>query len=244
MLRCLRSILSFLIVAGCGSRPIGETPPSPPELARSPSADTSSALGSESNPIRGRGPFGEREYLQRLRCPDGSPPTFERGGSTGPGLDDDILDVYSVDCRSPGPSASVFMDMYHPDHRERRAIPGFTVLAELPARTALGCPPNVGPTADSSARYVFNYLEVQTPVKALNAPIAPTQVGFKDYVLAGFIVDTAGRIEPASLVFGDYTEAKSRAAAERVVLGLRFSAAVHHADCLVRQRDGIELELR
>src|SRR5207248_1082916 len=56
---------------------------------------------------------GEREYLNRLKCPDGKAPTFERRGSTGSGPDGHVLDVYKVACPG-GQSTDVVMDMYHP----------------------------------------------------------------------------------------------------------------------------------
>jgi len=203
-----------------------------------------SPLGAERNPVRGRGPFGEREYLRRLRCSDGTAPTFERGGSVGEGGDEHILDVYSVLCPGAGRATSVYMDMYHDDVRERRPIPGFTVLAELPARTALGCPPQAGPSPDSSARYVFNYLEVETPAHMLNRPAAPIKAGFEDYVSVGFVVDTLGRVEPGSLQMGEFDNSRAQAAAERIVLALRFTPAEHHAGCRVRQGTGVDLEFQ
>src|SRR5262249_7671707 len=38
-------------------------------------------LGSKGNPVRTYQPPGEQAYLQRLRCPDGSTPAFERQGN-------------------------------------------------------------------------------------------------------------------------------------------------------------------
>jgi hypothetical protein len=193
--------------------------------------------------VQSRGPFGEREYLSRLRCPDGAAPSFSRDGSFGSGEDGHILDRYSVTCPS-GFRARVFMDMYHGDVRERRPVPGFTALAELSARTAAGCPPNVGPTADSSARYVYNYLEVETPVRLLNPPTEPINAGFTAYVSVSFVVDTAGRVEPATITIPEHVEQAPRAAAERLARDLRFMPAEHHAGCRVRQGTGLSLEFR
>lgn len=216
--------------------------PSGPRVANV-AADSLAPLGSRSNPVRSRGPFGEREYLRRLRCGDGAAPAFERNGSVGSGADGHILDVYSVSCPRGG-TASVYMDMYHGDARERRPVPGFTVLAELPARTAAGCPPQVGPTADSSARYVFNYLEVEIPSQLLNRPAGPIDVGFRAYVSVGFVVDTLGRVEPGSLTMPPFADARARAAAEPIVLELRFAPAEHRPGCRVRQGTALDLEFR
>ena len=231
-----------LAVLACQThRPPGGSPG--PRVGRGVAYDSLTSLGSTSNPVQARGPFGEREYLRRLRCADGAAPAFRRGGSIGAGGDGHILDVYSVACPSAD-STSVFMDMYHGDARDRRPVPGFTVLAELPARTAPGCPPQAGPSADSSARYVYNYLEVDTPVRLINRPAQPIKVGFKAYATVGFVVDTLGRVEPGSLQMGEFIEARTRSAAESVVLGLRFAPAEHRPGCRVRQGTGLEIEFQ
>jgi hypothetical protein len=86
-------------------------------------------LGSADNPVRVDMPGGQRAYLSRLRCADGKKPKFQRGGSTGQGPFGAIVDVYDVDCGDAGPGqVGVYMDMYHPDHEERRAVPGFTIV--------------------------------------------------------------------------------------------------------------------
>ncbi len=83
-------------------------------------------------------PPGEREYLMRLRCPGGDEPEFERVGSFGRGPNGTIIDGYDVRCKD-GSKSMVFMDMYHRGYREKSAVPGFTVLADLPAYVAKGC---------------------------------------------------------------------------------------------------------
>lgn len=54
--------------------------------------------GSKSNPVRGDGPRGERQYLKRLRCPDGKRPQYDRVGSFPGGPYGNILDEYRVKC--------------------------------------------------------------------------------------------------------------------------------------------------
>jgi hypothetical protein len=83
-------------------------------------------LGSERNPVKVRMPDGERAYLDRLRCPDGSPPAYERQGSGGPARDGDIVDYYAVTCPGAEP-VTVIMDMYH-SNREDDPVPGFTIV--------------------------------------------------------------------------------------------------------------------
>ena len=84
------------------------------------------ALGSWSNPVRCSMPSGERQYLERLRCPDGSQPSYRRIGSYGKGPDGHVLDGYRVELGSR--AFVVYMDMYHRDHVERNAPPGFTLV--------------------------------------------------------------------------------------------------------------------
>ncbi|MDR6853266.1 hypothetical protein J2Y54_002786 [Sphingomonas sp. BE123] len=84
-------------------------------------------LGSQQNPVRARGPEGERAYLARLRCADGNAPAFARVGSTGIGPYHNILDLYTVQCAGAAP-LSVYLDMYH-KHAEPAALPGFTIVA-------------------------------------------------------------------------------------------------------------------
>lgn len=83
-------------------------------------------LGSRANPIRCDMPSGERAYLNRLRCKDGSTPTFSRVGSYGAGPDGHVLDGYKVIC-SDGAETMIYLDMYHPGHVEREPVPGFTL---------------------------------------------------------------------------------------------------------------------
>ena len=83
-------------------------------------------LGTAENPVRVNGPGGERQYLGRLICPDGRPPTFERAGSTGLSPYGYIMDIYRVACDTI-PIVSVYMDMYHGKYVELQPLPGFTI---------------------------------------------------------------------------------------------------------------------
>lgn len=129
----------LLLLVSCASTPPQEDmPPGSPEalmqtLSGGKSRPKPSQVeldkhphGSRENPVRVGGPGGERAYLARLRCADGRHPEFERGGSVGVGPWGYILDAYSVTCAS-GEKATVFMDMYHSQHREERTVPGFTI---------------------------------------------------------------------------------------------------------------------
>ena len=84
-------------------------------------------LGSEQNPVRARGPAGERDYIARLRCSDGRAPVIRGRATAMPSPFGGITDQYVVDCKNGAPAtASVYMDMYH-DHVEHRPVPGFTL---------------------------------------------------------------------------------------------------------------------
>jgi len=86
------------------------------------------ALGTKRNPVRADKPYGQREYLNRLRCPmDGKSPNFERMGSFGAGPYETIIDGYEVKCRGEEP-VNVFMDMYFSNHYETEAVPGFAII--------------------------------------------------------------------------------------------------------------------
>lgn len=104
-----------------------------------PDAKLSGPLGSESNPIRAKGPQGQRDYLARLRCANGRAPEFERGGSLGLGPYDRIVDLFTLHCEN-GPVRQVTMDMYH-CVEETRPIEGFEIVERvIPIANFGGCP--------------------------------------------------------------------------------------------------------
>lgn len=133
------ALLACLLVgAGCEEKPASAPQPSPappgaaapaPPAPTGPAAPTSAIsgpLGSRTNPVRCDFPAGERAYLSRLRCPDGSRPSFNRTGSVGAGPYGNILDLYEVKCG--GQSYQVFMDMYFKGYVEKQAVPGFKIV--------------------------------------------------------------------------------------------------------------------
>ena len=85
-------------------------------------------LGTAKNPVRVGGPEGERAYIGRLRCGDGSRPKVGQRGSAGVGAFGTIVDVYPLDCGSALPGRfNLVMDMYHEEHKEQRAPAGFSI---------------------------------------------------------------------------------------------------------------------
>lgn len=244
--KCSRSISVRLAVACIVLGSCGPKRPKPTEIlatsgrhtalvaaAEHASVPPAGTLGSRENPIRARGPRGEREFLVRLRCPDSSAPAFERLGSTEPAADDHILDSYVVQCPRKGPTFLLLMDMYH-DYRETSPVPPFAVLEYLPARRAQGCPPRVA-DPDSSARYVFTEFEVDSPAVVLQRIPPQIDAPLSGYAQVEFIVDTLGRAERTSLVI-EAEPSEVAALARGVIDTLQFRPAIHHPGCLVRQR--------
>ena len=87
-------------------------------------------LGSAENPVRAHFPQGQRAYLNRLRCANGAPPEYSRGGSVGDSPYRNIMDVYGVDCGESAPgNVPIYMDMYHKGYIENDAVPGFAITA-------------------------------------------------------------------------------------------------------------------
>jgi hypothetical protein len=83
-------------------------------------------LGSDKNPVRADGPPGQRAYLSRLRCADGTAPGFQRSGNVGPGIYGYIVDLYKLRCAET--ETEVRIDMYH-RHVEDMPVAGFTIVA-------------------------------------------------------------------------------------------------------------------
>jgi len=90
-------------------------------------------LGSRKNPVRADAPEGQREYLGRLRCTDGSTPDYRRSGNVGAGVYGYIIDVYVVDCGDVVPGQTeIYMDMYHGGYVEQEVVAGFVMEGQDP----------------------------------------------------------------------------------------------------------------
>lgn len=89
-------------------------------------------LGSNENPVRAHMPPGQRAYLKRLRCEDGTPLQFRRQGNVGPGPYQNIVDKYQVRCGTDDSTAAfIYMDMYHKGYVEQRPVPGYSIVDTL-----------------------------------------------------------------------------------------------------------------
>ena len=135
---------ALLATAQQPSPPIGQRSSTPEQMLRelglAPNPDEEAAaiaaaqrhpLGTMENPVRVGGPTGERAYIARLRCGDGSAPRVGQRGNMGVGAFGTIVDAYPLDCGSAAPGRfTLIMDMYHDEHREERAPAGFTIVPE------------------------------------------------------------------------------------------------------------------
>jgi len=127
-------VAAGLALAGCATEPSGGLldlmyGSTPAEADRTAARLASHPLGSAANPVRVHMPEGQRAYLARLRCSDGRAPAFQRIGNTGLGPYGSIVDAYEVTCADAKPARSeIHLDMYHPQHVETAAPPGFTIV--------------------------------------------------------------------------------------------------------------------
>ena len=99
--------------------------PGQDDLAEAIAAAEAHPLGSRDNPVRVGGPEGERAYLARLRCADGSAPQVGSRMEAGVGAFGTVIAAYPVRCG--GAEAHLAFDMYHEEHVETRAPAGFTL---------------------------------------------------------------------------------------------------------------------
>lgn len=101
-------------------------PASPEEEMRAMiAAADAHPLGTAENPIRVAGPDGERLYLARLRCADGSSPRLGARTAAGIGAYGSVVAGYEVSCAGRG--TRIVFDMYQEENVETRAPAGFTM---------------------------------------------------------------------------------------------------------------------
>ncbi|MGQ0661464.1 hypothetical protein [Sphingosinicella sp.] len=95
------------------------------EMARLVAAANAYPLGTIENPVRVGGPEGERAYLARLTCQDGTPLRIGTRSEAGQGAFGAIANAYAVSCG--GTTRRIVFDMYHAEHAENRAPSGFAI---------------------------------------------------------------------------------------------------------------------
>lgn len=102
------------------------SPASPEEEMRAlVAAADAHPLGTVENPVRVGGPEGERAYLAKLRCADGSPIRVGARREAGIGAFGSVVGAYEVFCGAA--AGRIVFDMYHEEHVETRAPAGFTL---------------------------------------------------------------------------------------------------------------------
>ena len=80
------------------------------------------------NPVKcGGGPAGERDYLNRLRCPGGDSVEFVRRMSTS-GASDMLVDLYEVTCGCGKHNVNVYLDMYNKKRNRPIGIAGWRLV--------------------------------------------------------------------------------------------------------------------
>ena len=126
------------VAATASARPPREESPAPVDLLAGIAFDASDdeavaaasahPLGSLANPVRVGGPEGERAYMARLRCADGSAPRIGAQSAAGIGGFGPVTQAYALDCGAAAPGKIQLVLDRHPDeHREQQAPPGFAL---------------------------------------------------------------------------------------------------------------------
>jgi len=95
------------------------------EMGRLVAAAAAYPLGTIENPVRVGGPNGERTYLARLSCADGTAIHVGARSEAGQGGFGAIANAFSVACG--GTTRRIVFDMYHEEHVENAAPPGFSI---------------------------------------------------------------------------------------------------------------------
>jgi len=86
-------------------------------------------FGSKLNPVRAHQANGQRAYLARLRCDDGTALQFRRRGNVGRGPYMNIVDRYQVRCGKDNATLNeIYMDLYHKGYVENASVPGYSIV--------------------------------------------------------------------------------------------------------------------
>ena len=125
----------------------------------------------------------------------------------------------------------LYMDMYHKSYREQETIPGFTLLKEIPAKVAVGCPPNV--PGHSPGSYVVRPLEVMQNAVPDGDLGAPVRIGTKGRAYAKFEIDERGSVVAKTIEIKYLSEASLRGPTVEHLSKLKFTPALHHDGCVV-----------
>jgi hypothetical protein len=98
------------------------------ELERAAAEAATHPFGTRDNPARVGGPEGERTYISRLHCGDGSRPRVGPRRDGGIGAYGTVTGLYPLDCGNAAPGRfDLVIDMYHEEHKEDQAPAGFRI---------------------------------------------------------------------------------------------------------------------
>lgn len=138
------AVLALIVTAAPASalKPPREELPAPRELLAALGAGSSDAeiaavaaaaaahpLGTIENPVRVGGPDGERAYIARLRCDDGTIPQVGAKSQAGVGAYGTVVNAHPLDCgANPPGQMRLVTDIYHEGHVEERAPAGFSLV--------------------------------------------------------------------------------------------------------------------
>ena len=107
--------------------PASDLAPGQDDLQAAITAAAAYPLGTLENPVRVGGPEGELAYLARLRCADGSSPRVGSRENAGVDAFGSVAHAFELTCGGRG--ARIVFDIYHEEHVEESAPPGFTIRA-------------------------------------------------------------------------------------------------------------------
>ena len=107
--------------------PASDLAPGQDDLQAAIAAAAAHPLGTLENPVRVGGPEVERAYLSRLRCADGSAPRIGSPEEAGVDAFGSVARAYPLACGAS--AARIVFDIYHEEHVEDHAPPGFTIQA-------------------------------------------------------------------------------------------------------------------
>jgi len=107
--------------------PASDLAPGQDDLQEAIVAAAAHPLGTLENPVRVGGPDGEVTYLARLRCADGSSPRVGSRENAGVDAFGSVAHAFELTCGGRG--ARIVFDIYHEEHVEESAPPGFTIRA-------------------------------------------------------------------------------------------------------------------
>ncbi len=202
-------------------------------------------IGSRLYPALADGGLDQEDYLNRLRCPGGAPPTWARNGRLGArdGIGDQYsTDLFTIEC----PDVMPFLFYMHMSRGMHTTdpIPGFTLVADSMA-SLLPCPPPAPADTIDGEPDVFLLEAVQFhPIQAADlgtVGLVRQNVRGMTQGLA-FIVDTFGAVEPESIRPGPDGPTEHWEAVRQWASQLWYSPGEHHRGC--RVRTFVRLKLR